>query len=84
MWLRAAGIRHMAQQNFYETLGLQKGASAKEIKSAYYQVLDFLVRYCLYKDISTVSQTPKGYFGSFGPLGLSFCDNGSEGITFSV
>lgn len=47
----------MAQQNFYETLGLQKGASAKEIKSAYYQVLDFLVRYCLYKDISTVSQT---------------------------
>lgn len=34
----ATGIRHMAQQNFYETLGLQKGASAKEIKSAYYQL----------------------------------------------
>jgi molecular chaperone DnaJ len=28
----------MARQNFYETLGLEKGASAKDIKSAYYQL----------------------------------------------
>jgi len=49
IWLRDAGIQHMARQNFYETLGLQKGASAKEIKSAYYQVLDILERFCLHK-----------------------------------
>lgn len=28
----------MARQNFYETLGLQRGANPKEIKSAYYEV----------------------------------------------
>lgn len=60
MWLRASGIRHMARQNFYETLGLQKGASAKEIKSAYYQVLDLSVRYCLHGDILTLCQSPEG------------------------
>ena len=42
----------MARQNFYETLGLQKEASAKEIKSAYYQVLDLLVCCYLYRHLN--------------------------------
>ena len=33
----------MAKNNFYETLGLQRGASAKDIKTAYYAVS---VSYC--------------------------------------
>ncbi|XP_024361833.1 uncharacterized protein [Physcomitrium patens] len=34
----ATGVQHMARQNFYETLGLQRGANPKEIKSAYYEL----------------------------------------------
>jgi DnaJ-class molecular chaperone len=28
----------MAKNNFYETLGLERGATAKDIKTAYYAV----------------------------------------------
>uniref|UniRef100_A0A7I4C5Q5 Uncharacterized protein n=1 Tax=Physcomitrium patens TaxID=3218 RepID=A0A7I4C5Q5_PHYPA len=34
----STGVQHMARQNFYDALGLKKGASAKEIKSAYYKL----------------------------------------------
>lgn len=45
----------MARQDFYETLGLQRGASAKDIKSAYYQVLDVLERFCLHGGMLSAS-----------------------------
>lgn len=41
----------MARQNFYDALGLKKGASAKEIKSAYYKVLSLnMILLIVYKD----------------------------------